>query len=482
MQHCLRRGAFIATAVSVIVFAVHVPTSAPVESPSGNGWAVLIGVTHYDDSTVPPRQFGVADAESIYNVLTANAGFKTDHVLLLTDRASQKPTLDNIKWALGTFLSRAAKDDLVIIYFAGRGARGDGPSAPQVRYLLPSDTNRNSLASTALEAGQLHRLLARMPADRVVVFIDADYFGAAQGLASGIKPPGAESTGASSESAMRPLTRAVVAASQSTQTSLERDDLGHGVFTHFVATGLNGAGDLNRDGIVTLEELYEYVAAQVTRKARAAGVAQQPVMYGVTRGPVSLLRILPAPKEQLAKAGVVTSVQGSALVMRRLLAPLASLRPNDTVFFGDRITSDAASTIRVLLTHKAVVTIRPRSTLTIGEGRGRPQLTVESGSITYVIDRIRSNNEVHEIHTPNAIARIHGAAAVITVTRETGTPVTDVTQICAVRGTVAAETSGRVAVDVSTDRCVTISGDVIGPTGPIPPKLRDELTIGQLRE
>jgi hypothetical protein len=48
-------------------------------------------------------------------------GFKPDHVVLLTNRTARKP-LNNIKWALGTFLAMAAKrDDLVLIYFAGHG-------------------------------------------------------------------------------------------------------------------------------------------------------------------------------------------------------------------------------------------------------------------------------------------------------------------------------------------------------------------------
>src|SRR3972149_518300 len=62
--------------------------------------------------------------------------------------------------------------------------------------------------------------------------------------------------------------------------SLELDELGHGIFSYYLVRGLQGAADLNRDGIVTLQELYEYVEQQVSRKARAAGGKQNPGMKG----------------------------------------------------------------------------------------------------------------------------------------------------------------------------------------------------------
>ena len=38
---------------------------------------------------------------------------------------------------------------------------------------------------------------------------------------------------------------------------------GHGVFTHFLLEGLEGSGDLDKDGIVTFTELFDYVANNV---------------------------------------------------------------------------------------------------------------------------------------------------------------------------------------------------------------------------
>ena len=54
--------------------------------------------------------------------------------------------------------------------------------------------------------------------------------------------------------------------------------------------GLQGAADLNRDGIVSVQGLYEYVEQQVTRKSRAIGGNQHPMMKGALEGPLPLVR------------------------------------------------------------------------------------------------------------------------------------------------------------------------------------------------
>ena len=57
--------------------------------------------------------------------------------------------------------------------------------------------------------------------------------------------------------------------------------------------GLKGAADRDGDGIVTLQELYEYVEAQVSRKSRAVGGNQHPVMKGEMEGILPLVKVGP---------------------------------------------------------------------------------------------------------------------------------------------------------------------------------------------
>ncbi len=276
---------------------VAVAAPPPPPPPTHDRWAVVVGVGRYESPDIPRLRYTVADAEAIYDVLTGPGGFKKEHVLLLTDKTDKKPTYRNLKWALGTFLARSAKkDDTVLIFFAGHGApevdqRGverDGFS----KYLVPSDAEPDDLYSTALPMDELQTIFGRVEAERVVVFLDACYSGAAGGRTFASKKTRAGHVDeAFLERLARSKGRAILTASRPAEVSIELPELGHGIFTYYLIQGLKGAGDLNGDGIVTLQELYEYVEQQVTQKSRAVGGNQHPVMKGELEGALPLVKV-----------------------------------------------------------------------------------------------------------------------------------------------------------------------------------------------
>jgi FecR-like protein len=123
----------------------------------------------------------------------------------------------------------------------------------------------------------------------------------------------------------------------------------------------------------------------------------------------------PAPA-QTPKAGVVTTLQGSATVARQSTPQPAPLRPRDDVFVQDRISTGEQSLARILLGGKAVVTVREHSQLTISETATTSTLDVTSGRIALVVDksRIRPGESV-QIRTPNAVAAIRGTVVITEV-------------------------------------------------------------------
>jgi hypothetical protein len=271
-----------------------VPAPAPVTRA---GYAVIIGVGRYDSPSIPALRYSVADAEAMYKVLIGSGEFKKENVILLTDRSDRKPTLRNVKYALGTFLARAAgKDDTVVVFFAGHGAPEVDPRGIErdglAKYLIPSDADPEDLFSTALPMDDLQTIFGRIEAERVVVFLDACYSGAAGGRTFAARKTRA---GAVDDLFLERLTRskgrAIVTASRPAEVSVELPELGHGIFTYFLTEGLRGAGDLNRDGIVSLQELYEYVEQQVVRKSRAVGGNQHPMMKGELEGILPLTKV-----------------------------------------------------------------------------------------------------------------------------------------------------------------------------------------------
>ena len=272
-------------------------SAAPPGPRIANRWAVVIGVGDYENKSVPKLRFAEPDADAMYRLLTTRAGYPRENVLLLTDKAPEKPTLQNIRLALGDFLARkTAREDMVLIYYAGLGApEADAASKEKdglAKYLIPRNVQPESLRSTAVAMEELQGILARIPAERVVLLLDTSYSGLADGRT--FAPPGTKPRSVSDQFLER-LTktrgRLVITASGPNEVALETAELGHGLFTYYLLEGLSGKADRNGDGIVTVSELYPYVEDQVERKSRAAGGRQRPLMKGEIEGTLPLSQL-----------------------------------------------------------------------------------------------------------------------------------------------------------------------------------------------
>jgi uncharacterized caspase-like protein len=296
-------AAALAVLVSGAALATCTSASAPIASAAAQAgpgrWAVVIGVGTYDSASIAPAPYAVGGAEAFHRLLTGSSQFKPDSVLLLTDRTERKPTLRNIKWALGTFLARSARqDDTVLIYFAGQGGVEVDPRGLEpdgfVRYLLAQDAVAGDFYSTALPLDGFLEIFARIEAERVVAFLDASYSGAAGGrtFASRRTPRSVDQW--LQQRVLQTKGRAIVASSRPNEMSIGLAELGHGIFTHYLLEGLRGTADRDQDRVVTLHELYEYVEANVTRRSRAMGGSQHPMLKGETEGALPLVR-LPLP-------------------------------------------------------------------------------------------------------------------------------------------------------------------------------------------
>jgi uncharacterized caspase-like protein len=135
-----------------------------------------------------------------------------------------------------------------------RGIEADGLAI----YLIPMDADPDDLFSAALAMDDIYTIFARIESERVVVLLDTCYSEAVGGRTFASKETRA---GHVDELFLERLTpakgRAIITASRPTEVSIELGELGHGLFTYYLVQGFEGAADLNRDGIVSLQELYE---------------------------------------------------------------------------------------------------------------------------------------------------------------------------------------------------------------------------------
>jgi FecR protein len=120
---------------------------------------------------------------------------------------------------------------------------------------------------------------------------------------------------------------------------------------------------------------------------------------------------------QATKAGVVTTLQGTARVARAATAEPTPLKFKDDVFVQDHITTGESSIVRILLGGKAVVTVREHSALTIHETPTTSTIEVSTGKIALAVARNRMKpGESVEIKTPNAMAGVRGTVVIAEVT------------------------------------------------------------------
>ncbi len=246
-----------------------------------NLWAVVVGINAY--RSVRPLSYAVDDARAFYRILIEQNQVPEENVLLLLDAEA---TLPQLRSAMGTHLkSRAGEQDTVLIFFAGHGAAERDVSSPDgdglEKYLLPVEADPSDLYASALPMREVSHIFRRIRAERLVFIVDACYSGAAGGRT--VSMPGFRSqiSDAFLERLSSGKGRVILTASGANEVSAEKTELGHGVFSHFLLQGLKGPADVDGDGLVTVDELYDYVSKEVPR---ATAQEQHPVRKGTVEG------------------------------------------------------------------------------------------------------------------------------------------------------------------------------------------------------
>jgi tetratricopeptide (TPR) repeat protein len=238
---------------------LRIEKSPSTESPQSavvipRSYALVVGISQYQN--LPPAnqlRFTERDAERIYSILISPAGgnFKAENVHKMI---GPKATLQSLRRELEEWLPTVAKDeDRVLIYFAGHGFVFNGKA-----YLAPYDIDQKRIAATGYPMDSLGRVIgSRIKAKYKVLLTDSCH--------SGAITPYTDSQMVNRS--LLDLDRSLfsLTASRDRESSFESPDWGggHGIFTYYVAKGMEGEADQNGDGIVTADELAEYVRRNV---------------------------------------------------------------------------------------------------------------------------------------------------------------------------------------------------------------------------
>ncbi|WP_405856931.1 caspase family protein [Streptomyces sp. NBC_01515] len=219
----------------------------------GRRLALLIATYVYEDEGLRQLTAPGHDAEALAEVLRDPdiAGFE---VTVLVNESHHR-----VGTALGEFFRNRRHDDLALLYFTGHGLKDEEGRL----HLAATDTRRTNLMFTSLSAEQIDRAMSACMSRQQVLILDCCY--------SGAFPAGLLAKNDAEVHALKQFQghgRTVLTASDAAQYSFEGDQL-HGsapqsVFTRHLVQGLrDGSADLDRDGDITLDELYTYVHGKV---------------------------------------------------------------------------------------------------------------------------------------------------------------------------------------------------------------------------
>lgn len=287
----MNRVCFLLLLVASILVAIPYPARAA----GGARWALLIGIEEYDRSDISRLEFAVKDVNAVAAALAKHAGFRQDHVEVMTSQVKRAddpacPTNTNILVALDRLAERIGPDDTFLLYFSGHGfQKGDRT------FLGAINTDPRSAATlgvSAIPVDALQEQIAKIRARQVVFMIDSCRNDPSKGKgdAANVRTEALTKTltvaAGQPAAGGGPRSSAVLFACKEDQRAFEDPDLGQSVFTYYLLEALAGKG-VAANADLTLTDLAEHVQRSVRDWAQRRGKQQEPEL--LTRGAARLV-------------------------------------------------------------------------------------------------------------------------------------------------------------------------------------------------
>lgn len=241
------------------VMSAHVIQQTSNETPI-TVYAVIAGVATYHQ--LPSLKYTDDDAYRFYAFLKSPEGgaLPDDQIRLLVDEsATRKQIMEGIK----RVSESADNNDVLIVYLSGHGLDGA---------YVPFDFNGTD---NLIDYESISGMLRKSNAKYKLLIADACH--------SGSVNPGQRSAVANTiHNYYQSLSAstggiAFMVSSAQDEVSLEYGGIRQGIFSHFLVRGLKGEADVNKDKVVSINELFAFVSSKV--KAYTAG-KQTPQLFG----------------------------------------------------------------------------------------------------------------------------------------------------------------------------------------------------------
>jgi hypothetical protein len=223
-------------------------------------FALIIGNNVYEDTHFAQLRTPEEDVTALVEILQDPkiGGFEEVQTLV------NKPSFE-IEEKIADFCADRSRDDLMLVYFSGHGIL----DAQGRLYLAARNTRYNRPSGRAISSQFITDNMDASRCKRQILILDCCHSGAFHRGTKGVigKKAVTESTFEG-----KGMGRVVLTASDATEYAWENDQvIGeaiNSVFTHFLIEGLkSGAADLDNDGWISVDELYDYTYQQIVGNA-----------------------------------------------------------------------------------------------------------------------------------------------------------------------------------------------------------------------
>ena len=224
--------------------------SATVSAKSNSDFfALVVSAENSYMSSEQDLNYAGMDADRVATALTTASGVPKENILQL-----KNPTIADLQRAVKKLALRSSKKFL--FYFSGH-----------------SDEFGLNLRDGKVNRKKFHQLLGAVSSKVKIVVLDSCFSGA-------LKSKGVRSSkpiGAVRFDVDEPTGSVILTSSSAQEMSYESEKLKGSIFTNHLITGLYGEADGNEDGLVTIDELYQYVYGQSKYQSMVSGnVSQSP--------------------------------------------------------------------------------------------------------------------------------------------------------------------------------------------------------------
>ena len=274
----------------------------------GANYALLIGISHYKNPQIPTL-FGPAnDLEQMRKILIKHWDFPPSHIIILKDSSATK---ENILSSLHRLIQQASSSDLIFLYYSGHGTSLYDPNlgtqlglSPLTGATVPYDFNLIKDPTGTISAFTLQSLIigkrdlkplilkGEKKGIRFFAAFDSCYSGYAIRGASFSRRFPVRSIGrlpvdfslpqtiswTATPTSKYPYKKTIyISASKEDEPAVDIppqfasqgwtfDQKPHGAFTNSLLLALQGLADINMDGKITYQELYQYLSSELPAK------------------------------------------------------------------------------------------------------------------------------------------------------------------------------------------------------------------------